>query len=96
MVIRINLQRHLWKQIPNLNQTNNTSWLIIGDFNDLSSSKEKLSANQEISTDMSNLICLSIKMNLQTWLFSLPYTKYNRRDKTKYVSERLDRALAIA
>ena len=88
-------QADLWEEIINLRPTNNEKWLLIGDFNIITSLDEKLGGNQSVTTYMKNFIDMMNRANLFSInAIGVPYTWTNYQDDDNAIFERLDRALS--
>lgn len=89
------LQKDLWKQISNIKDTGKNPMIIIGDFNEISNTHERLSLSKSNSTRSTNFNkFIDSNFLIDLGFLGNPYTWYNKRNDSSAVFSRLDRAMA--
>ncbi|XP_061993561.1 uncharacterized protein LOC133711457 [Rosa rugosa] len=86
-------QAVLWNDLARLQPPNNECWVLMGDFNIITSLDEKLGGGQVVTNYMLNFCDFLNNENLFSLrAFGLPYTWTNKHEDDSLIFERLDRA----
>lgn len=89
------MQKKLWKLTGNISDMDSKPWLILGDFNELSSPDEKLFFSWGNSTRYNNFNNVINQNNLIDLRYSdNPFTWHNKKNDQDAIFSKLDRAMA--
>ncbi|KAL6190587.1 hypothetical protein ACLB2K_036981 [Fragaria x ananassa] len=89
------MQLDLWNEIETLKPQNDDSWVLMGDFNNVASSEEKIGGRDPNTVYMHNFVRFLNYINVTSLLAEgLPFTWSNNHQDQTIIFEKLDRVVA--